>query len=165
MRAALPTSPDGERRRRPHRQPDGLDATVFKVTLRRPDLVERTTFVREPRKLPVVLRPKEVVRLLDAAPGLKYKGSAERALRGGIARLRGGGAEGVRHRQQAHDHPRRARQRPLFSTPSIFMWSSLCRSQSQPLPGFGWGATTPCKGSRLPATTRARLKATLMPSR
>jgi integrase/recombinase XerD len=27
----------------------------FKVTLGRPDLVERTTFVREPRKLPVVL--------------------------------------------------------------------------------------------------------------
>ena len=41
----------------------------FKVTLGRPDLVERTTFVREPRKLPVVLSPEEVVRLLDAAPG------------------------------------------------------------------------------------------------
>jgi integrase/recombinase XerD len=45
----------------------------FKVTLGRPDLVERTAFVREPRKLPVVLSPEEVVRLLDAAPGLKYK--------------------------------------------------------------------------------------------
>ncbi len=29
----------------------------FKVTLGRPDLVERTAFVREPRKLPVVLSP------------------------------------------------------------------------------------------------------------
>ena len=45
----------------------------FKVTLGRPDLVERTAFVREPRKLPVVLSPDEVARLLDAAPGLKYK--------------------------------------------------------------------------------------------
>ena len=45
----------------------------FKVTLGRPDLVERATFVREPRKLPVVLSPEEVARLLDAAPGLKYK--------------------------------------------------------------------------------------------
>src|ERR1700682_5641052 len=45
----------------------------FKVTLGRPDLVERTTFVREPRKLPVVLSPEEVIRLLNAAPGLKYK--------------------------------------------------------------------------------------------
>jgi integrase/recombinase XerD len=35
--------------------------------------VERTAFVREPRKLPVVLSPEEVVRLLDAAPELKYK--------------------------------------------------------------------------------------------
>jgi len=46
---------------------------IFKVTLGRPDLVERTAFVREPRKLPVVLSPEEVARLLDAAPALKYK--------------------------------------------------------------------------------------------
>ena len=37
----------------------------FKVTLGRPDLVERTAFVREPRKLPVVLNPEEVVRLRE----------------------------------------------------------------------------------------------------
>jgi len=41
----------------------------FFRTLGRPDLVERTAFVREPRKLPVVLSPDEVARLLDAAPG------------------------------------------------------------------------------------------------
>jgi hypothetical protein len=29
--------------------------------------------VHEPRKLPVVLSPQEVARLLEAAPGLKYK--------------------------------------------------------------------------------------------
>jgi site-specific recombinase XerD len=45
----------------------------FKVTLGRPDLVERATLDREPRKLPVVLSPEEVARLLDAAPSLKYK--------------------------------------------------------------------------------------------
>lgn len=45
----------------------------FKVTLGRPDLVERTAFVHEPSKLPVVLSPEEVARLLDAAPSLKYK--------------------------------------------------------------------------------------------
>ncbi len=46
---------------------------LFTVTLRRPDVVTDLPFVREPRKLPVVLSPEEVARLLDAAPGLKYK--------------------------------------------------------------------------------------------
>jgi integrase/recombinase XerD len=45
----------------------------FKVTLERADLVQRLTFVREPRKAPVVLSPEEVARLLEAAPGVKYK--------------------------------------------------------------------------------------------
>jgi integrase/recombinase XerD len=56
----------------------------FKVTLGRPDLVERTTFVREPRKLPVVLSPEEVMRLLDAAPGLKYKAALSVAYGAGL---------------------------------------------------------------------------------
>ena len=45
----------------------------FKVTLGRPDIVERTAFVHEPSKLPVVLSPEEVARLLDAAPSFKYQ--------------------------------------------------------------------------------------------
>src|SRR6202051_2298947 len=45
----------------------------FRVTLRRSDIIERTAFVHEPSKLPVVLSPEEVARLLDAAPSLKYK--------------------------------------------------------------------------------------------
>jgi hypothetical protein len=56
----------------------------FKVTLGRPDLVERTTFVREPRKLPVVLNPEEVARLLDATPGLKYKAALSVAYGAGL---------------------------------------------------------------------------------
>ena len=56
----------------------------FKVTLARPDLVERTAFVREPRKLPVVLSPEEVVRLLDAAPSLKYKAALSVAYGAGL---------------------------------------------------------------------------------
>ena len=43
----------------------------FRVTLRRYDIVEHAHFIHEPRKLPVVLIPEEVARLLDAAPGLK----------------------------------------------------------------------------------------------
>ena len=56
----------------------------FKVTLGRPDHVERATFVREPRKLPVVLSPEEVARLLDAAPSLKYKAALSVAYGAGL---------------------------------------------------------------------------------
>ncbi len=56
----------------------------FKITLGRPDIVERTAFVREPRKLPVVLSPDEVARLLDAAPGLKYKAALSVAYGAGL---------------------------------------------------------------------------------
>ena len=55
-----------------------------KVTLGRADLVERATFVREPRKLPVVLSPDEVARLLDAAPSLKYKAALTVAYGAGL---------------------------------------------------------------------------------
>jgi integrase/recombinase XerD len=45
----------------------------FTVTLERPDLVRPLTTVNKPRKAPVVLSEEEVARLLEAAPGLKYK--------------------------------------------------------------------------------------------
>src|SRR5246127_3035524 len=45
----------------------------FTVTLERPNLVRPLRLVNEPRKAPVVLSQEEVARLLEAAPGLKYK--------------------------------------------------------------------------------------------
>jgi site-specific recombinase XerD len=57
---------------------------LFRVTLRRPDIIDYTTFVHEPRKLPVVLSPEEVARLLDAAPGLKYKAALSVAYGAGL---------------------------------------------------------------------------------
>jgi integrase/recombinase XerD len=53
------------------------------VTLDRPELARHLTFVREPRKIPVVLSPEEVARLLEAAPR--------------DARLRAGTAAGPAH--------------------------------------------------------------------
>src|ERR1700732_2998769 len=41
----------------------------FSITLDRPEVTKRLTFVAEPRKIPVVLSPEEVTRFLDAAPG------------------------------------------------------------------------------------------------
>ena len=56
----------------------------FKVTLKRQDIVEHTHVIHEPRKLPVVLSPEEVARLLDAAPGLKYKAALSVAYGAGL---------------------------------------------------------------------------------
>src|SRR4030081_1676458 len=56
----------------------------FRVTLKRYAIVEHTHFIREPRKLPVVLSPEEVMRLLDAAPGLKYKAALSVAYGAGL---------------------------------------------------------------------------------
>ena len=56
----------------------------FRVTLRRHEIVEHTHVIHEPRKLPVVLSPEEVARLLDAAPGLKYKAALSVAYGAGL---------------------------------------------------------------------------------
>jgi len=57
---------------------------LFMVTLRKPDVVAELPFIREPRRLPVVLSPQEVARLLDAAPGLKYKAALSVAYGAGL---------------------------------------------------------------------------------
>jgi integrase/recombinase XerD len=56
----------------------------LKVTLRRADLADAVTFVREPRRLPVVLSPEEVARLLAAAPGVKYQAALSVAYGAGL---------------------------------------------------------------------------------
>ena len=59
----------------------------FTVTLARRGATERMAFVRQPRKLPVVLSPDEVARLLEAAPGLKYKAALSVAYGAGLRAL------------------------------------------------------------------------------
>jgi integrase/recombinase XerD len=56
----------------------------FGVTLKRHDIIEHTTFIREPRKLPVVLSPQEVARLINAASSLKYKAALSLAYGAGL---------------------------------------------------------------------------------
>jgi site-specific recombinase XerD len=46
---------------------------LFTVTLRRRDLARALVVTRHPRKLPEVLSVEEAARLLEAAPGIKYK--------------------------------------------------------------------------------------------
>ena len=56
----------------------------FSVTLDRPEMARHLTFVREPRRIPVVLSPEEVARLLEAAPGPKYKAALSAAYGAGL---------------------------------------------------------------------------------
>ena len=56
----------------------------FGVTLGRDDASRGMTTVREARKLPVILSPEEVSRLLDAAPGLKYRAALSVAYGAGL---------------------------------------------------------------------------------
>jgi len=59
----------------------------FTVTLGRNDAQIGMTTVREPRRLPVILSPEEVARLLDAAPSLKYRAALSVAYGAGLRAL------------------------------------------------------------------------------
>ncbi len=83
----------------------------FRVTLKRYDIVEHTTFIHEPRKLPVVLSPEEVARLLDAAPGLKYKAALSVAYGAGLRASEVVSLKISDIDSQRMVHPRRAGQR------------------------------------------------------
>ena len=60
-------------------RPPGINAAVsalrffFIVTLDRPEMARHLTVVREPRRIPAILSPDEVARLLDAVPHPKHK--------------------------------------------------------------------------------------------
>src|SRR5438270_5599259 len=71
-------------------QPPTINGTVtvlrffFKVTLDRPQATRHLVFVYEPRKLPRVLAPEEVLRLLEAAPSPKHKAALSVAYGAGL---------------------------------------------------------------------------------
>jgi integrase/recombinase XerD len=71
-------------------QPPSINTSVsalrffFTVTTDRPDLARRLVIVRYPRKLPNVLSVEEVGRLLEAAPGAKYRAALGTAYGAGL---------------------------------------------------------------------------------
>ena len=97
--------------------PITLNATItglkffFDVTLGRIELMARMQPVHVPRTLPVILSREEAGRLIAAAKNLKHQTVLSVAYGTGTAGQRGGGAEGRRHRQPAHDPAHRAGQR------------------------------------------------------
>jgi integrase/recombinase XerD len=70
--------------------PPTINATVtalrffFKVTVDKPETTRHLVFVYEPRKLPRVLAPEEVLRLLESAPGPKHKAALSVAYGAGL---------------------------------------------------------------------------------
>lgn len=56
----------------------------YGVTLGAPEVPERIPYARQPRKLPVVLSPDEVVRFLEAVPGLKCRTALTTAYGAGL---------------------------------------------------------------------------------
>jgi integrase/recombinase XerD len=70
--------------------PPTINATVtalrffFKVTVDRPETTRRLVFVFEPRKLPRVLPPEDILRLLEAAPNPKSKAALSVAYGAGL---------------------------------------------------------------------------------
>jgi integrase/recombinase XerD len=56
----------------------------FRVTLHRPEALEYIAMAREPQRLPVVLSPDEVARLLEAAPGPKWRAALSVAYGAGL---------------------------------------------------------------------------------
>jgi hypothetical protein len=97
-------------------RPPTINATVtglrffFKVTLDRPETTRHLVFVYEPRKLPRVLSPDEVLRLLEAGPPAPSTRRRSAWLTGWPAGHGGGGPEGQRCRFQTHDAAGRTRQ-------------------------------------------------------
>ena len=61
-----------------------FQVTLFQVPLHRPEVMQQIPFVPEPHKLPVVLSPDEVARLLEAAPNLKSKAALSVAYGAGL---------------------------------------------------------------------------------
>ncbi|HXW29804.1 MAG TPA: hypothetical protein VEK55_10605, partial [Xanthobacteraceae bacterium] len=56
----------------------------FRVTLSRPEMCRHLTIVRQAQKLPTVLTKEEVWRLIEAAPGMKYRAALSLAYGAGL---------------------------------------------------------------------------------
>ena len=82
----------------------------YGVTLGRSDAHEQIVAAREPQRLPVVLSGDEIVRFLEAVPGLRNRVGVDHGLWCGPARRRGRAPDHRRHRQQPNADPGRARQ-------------------------------------------------------
>ena len=84
--AALSTASGLQRRggSQPERRRDGATVLLHRDACARRGYGSHAVRARDRRKLPVVLSPEEVVRLLEAAPGLKYRAALSVAYGAGL---------------------------------------------------------------------------------
>ena len=82
----------------------------FKITLKRSDLAEEVVSAREPRRLPIVLSPEEVRRLLASATNIKHKAVLSLAYATGLRASEVVSLKLTDIRSCAHGHPGRAGQ-------------------------------------------------------
>jgi len=115
------------------------------VTLGRPELAAKTSHVHQPRKLPQVLSGEEVTRLLEAAPGLKYRAALSVAYGAGlraseVVSLKVGDIDSARMVIRVEQGKGR-RDRYAMLSPSLLAllraWWREANTQSKMLPG-GW---------------------------
>ena len=82
----------------------------YGVTLGHADIPERIPYAREPRKLPVVLSPDEVVWFLEAVPSLKARAALTTAYAAGLRASEVVALKVANIGQRPEDDPGRARQ-------------------------------------------------------
>ena len=111
-RAPLPAASDSERRWRADHQPDHLDAAVL-LSGHAEAARDRRPYACHSRAAQAAggPQPRGSGAAARCCTGAEVQGGIERGLWRWPARHRSGLAQGLRHRQQAHDHPRRAGQR------------------------------------------------------
>ena len=117
----------------------------FDVTLGRAELVAKMSHVHQPRKLPQVLSGEEVTRLLEAAPGLKYRAALSVAYGAGlraseVVSLKVGDIDSARMVIRVEQGKGR-RDRYAMLSPTLLellrAWWREANTQSKMLPG-GW---------------------------
>jgi site-specific recombinase XerD len=131
----------------------------FGVTLGRHDAEDGMTTVRTPRRLPEILSPDEVARLLAAAPGLKYRaalsvgyGTGLRAAE--VVSLKTGDIDGDRKVIRVEQGKGRKDRYAMLSEPLLALlrqWWQVAHGRGVMLPG-GW--LFPGQNPVNPLTTR-----------
>ena len=131
--------------------PVTINATItglkffFDITLGRPELMLKMTHVAVPRKLPVILSPEEVGRLIAAAPNLKHQAAMSVAYGAGlrvseVVSLKVGDIDGERMTLRVEQGKGR-KDRYAMLSPVLLQrlrsWWRIAHAQGKILPG-GW---------------------------